>query len=79
MSKLKVTKPETVVKVLLKIGFKPIRQSGSHLVLRRESDGKWTTVPIHKGKDVAKGTLRKILRDAGLSVEEFNKLTKRSD
>jgi len=47
-----------------------IRQSGSHIVLRHP-DGRWTTVPIHRSKDVAKGTLRKIIKDAGVSVEEF--------
>jgi hypothetical protein len=38
------------------------------------SDGRWTTVPIHKGKDVAKGTLHKILKDAGISYEEFKEM-----
>ncbi|MCD6154725.1 MAG: type II toxin-antitoxin system HicA family toxin [Candidatus Verstraetearchaeota archaeon] len=37
-------------------------------------DGRWTTVPIHLGKDVAKGTLRKILKDIGITVEEFERL-----
>lgn len=38
------------------------------------TDGRWITVPVHKGKDVAKGTLYKILKDAGLSYEELLKL-----
>jgi len=73
MSKLSPAKPENVIRVLEKLGFRRIRQSGSHAVFHH-SDGRWTTVPIHKGKDVAKGTLHKILKDAGLSYEEFKKM-----
>ena len=73
MSKLSPIKPEILIKIIEKCGFIKIRQSGSHLVLRHP-DGRWTTVPIHKGKDVAKGTLSKILKDLNLSIEEFNKL-----
>ncbi|GAB5045972.1 type II toxin-antitoxin system HicA family toxin [Thermodesulfovibrio sp. TK110] len=73
MSKLTPIKPDELIRVIEKLGFKKIRQSGSHAVFFH-SDGKWTTVPIHKGKDVAKGTLRKILKDLGISYEEFKKL-----
>jgi predicted RNA binding protein YcfA (HicA-like mRNA interferase family) len=73
MSKLTPAKPEDVIRILEKLGFRRIRQSGSHAVFHH-SDGRWTTVPIHKGKDVAKGTLHKILKDAGLSYEEFKKI-----
>lgn len=73
MSKLVPTKPEDVIRIIEKLGFKRIRQSGSHAVFRHE-DGRWTTVPIHKGKDVARGTLRKILKDVGISTKEFNQL-----
>lgn len=73
MSKLSPAKPEDVIRILEKLGFKRIRQSGSHAVFHH-SDGRWTTVPIHKGKDVAKGTLHKILKDVGLSHEEFKEM-----
>jgi len=73
MSKLRPAKPMEVMRVLEKKGFKLVRQSGSHAVYRHP-DGRWTTVPIHPGKDVAKGTLRKILKDAGITVEEFENL-----
>ena len=72
MPKLKQLKPEQVVRALNRIGFEKIRQSGSHIVLRNP-DGRWTTVPIHGGKDVAKGTLHKIIKDAGVSIEDFMK------
>jgi predicted RNA binding protein YcfA (HicA-like mRNA interferase family) len=73
VSKLTPAKPEEVIKVLEKLGFRKVRQSGSHVIFYH-SDGRWTTVPVHKGKDVAKGTLRKILRDVRITYEEFKSL-----
>lgn len=70
MSKLSPAKSREVIRVLEKLGFGKIRQSGSHAVFYHP-DGRWTTVPIHKGKDVAKGTLRKILKDIGITYEDF--------
>ncbi|MDW8329218.1 MAG: type II toxin-antitoxin system HicA family toxin, partial [Candidatus Bipolaricaulota bacterium] len=66
-------KPEEVQRILEKLGFQRIRQSGSHVVYRHP-DGRWTTLPIHSGKDVAKGTLRKIIRDLEITVDEFEAL-----
>ncbi|HID86236.1 MAG TPA: type II toxin-antitoxin system HicA family toxin [Anaerolineae bacterium] len=59
--------------VLEAIGFQRIRQSGSHATYRHP-DGRWTIVSIHPGKTIPKGTLRKIIRDAGLTVDEFIEL-----
>jgi predicted RNA binding protein YcfA (HicA-like mRNA interferase family) len=73
MSKLRPAKPEEVIRVLERLGFVRIRQSGSHAVFRHP-DGRWTTVPVHPGQDVAKGTLHKILRDSGITGEEFERL-----
>jgi predicted RNA binding protein YcfA (HicA-like mRNA interferase family) len=50
------------------------RQRGSHLHRRRESDGKRVTIPVHKGRTVPTGTLRAILRDANISIDEFREL-----
>jgi len=72
-AKLPVVQARQVVKVLENIGFQRIRQSGSH-VTYRHPDGRWTIVSVHPGKTIPKGTLRKIIRDAGLTVEEFNAL-----
>ena len=60
-----------VVQALRRAGFEEQRQRGSHLHLRRESDGKRVTVPIHQGQTIPVGTLRAILRDADISIEEF--------
>jgi len=61
------------VQVLEEMGFSCIRQSGSHAIYHH-SDGRWTTVPMHKGRDLGKGILRKILKDAKISVAEFEQL-----
>ena len=57
------------VKALGKIGFEVYRQRGSHLVLVRKSPPTQTTIPNHKELD--RGTLRAIIRQTGLTVEEF--------
>ena len=59
-----------VVKTLEKLGWEFSRQSGSHMVLTKE--GEMATLSIPKHKQIAKGTLRSLLRAANLTVEEFN-------
>ncbi len=73
MSKLSPAKSREVVKVLTVLGFKKTRQKGSHARFRH-ADSRKTSVPIHKGKDISVGTLASILRDIGLSVNDFLKL-----
>ncbi|MEJ2740203.1 MAG: type II toxin-antitoxin system HicA family toxin [Dehalococcoidia bacterium] len=73
MPKLRPARPVEVQRVLEKLGFTCIRQSGSHMIFHH-SDGRWTTLPIHKGRDLGKGVLRKIIKDAGISVDEFDRL-----
>jgi predicted RNA binding protein YcfA (HicA-like mRNA interferase family) len=54
--------------MLGKAGFAPLSQRGSHLKLR-SPEGRIAIVPLHR--ELAPGTLRSILRQAGLTVEEF--------
>jgi predicted RNA binding protein YcfA (HicA-like mRNA interferase family) len=62
-----------VVKALRKVGYERDRQRGSHIVLRQKVPAhRRITVPDHK--EVAKGTLRAIIRQAGLTVDEFKAL-----
>ncbi|GIU70910.1 MAG: hypothetical protein KatS3mg003_0389 [Candidatus Nitrosocaldaceae archaeon] len=61
-----------VVKTLIKIGYRVDHQTGSHIILRHMDTHKRITVPRHK--ELAKGTLRAILREADLSIEEFVRL-----
>ena len=65
---------EAVVKVLAKIGYNVVRQKGSHLRLKDldNPSHKPITVPLHKS--IKPGLLRKIIKDAGLSVKEFKEL-----
>ena len=70
LSKLKPVDAETVVKALTKIGFQPVRQHGSHLVLKHP-DGRITVVPVHKGEYLGRGILRKIANDAQITREEL--------
>jgi len=73
LPKLTPAKANEVIRVLEKLGFDSIRQSGSHAIYHHP-DGRWTTVPIHGGKDLSRGILRKILKDAGISVTEFQQM-----
>ena len=73
MPKLRPARPEEIRRILEKLGFTRIRQSGSHAVYHH-ADGRWTTVPIHKGRDLGKGVLRKILKDAKINTDEFEQL-----
>lgn len=53
------------------LGFNVTRQRGSHLRMKH-GDGRVTSIPIHSGKDIPKGLLRKIIReDLEMSQEEF--------
>jgi len=73
LPKLRPARPEEIRRILEKLGFTRIRQSGSHAVYHH-ADGRWTTVPIHKGRDLGKGVLRKILKDAKINTDEFEQL-----
>lgn len=70
MPELPIIKAEKVISALKKTGFEIVRQRRSH-VRPRHSDGRVVNVPVHSGQDIGKGLLRKILRDAELSREEF--------
>ncbi|BAZ44002.1 YcfA family protein [Chondrocystis sp. NIES-4102] len=72
MSKLPVISGTECIKGLEKIGFKIIRQRGSHLVLIRENPITTVIVPNHKELD--RGTLRAIIRQVDLTVDEFIQL-----
>lgn len=73
MPKLPVVTANKIIKALEKIGFQAVRQKGSHVRMRHE-DSRVVTIPVHQGKTIGKGLLRKILRDADLSIEELIEL-----
>ncbi|MEE8423139.1 MAG: type II toxin-antitoxin system HicA family toxin [Thermodesulfobacteriota bacterium] len=70
MGRLPVLKPKEVVTMLKHLGFKEIRQRGSHKQFRH-SDGRCTTVPFHSGRDISPILLRQIAKDIELTVDEF--------
>ncbi len=72
MSKLPRLSGRTCVGALSKIGFYKKRQQGSHIILRCDDPFAQLVVPDHKELD--RGTLRAIIRQANLSVSEFNDL-----
>ncbi|AUT03346.1 hypothetical protein CLI64_24635 [Nostoc sp. CENA543] len=70
MPKMPILTGTEVIKTLEKIGFQVVRQKGSHVQMENE-DGRLVTIPVHPGKTIGKGLLRKILRDVELTREEF--------
>jgi predicted RNA binding protein YcfA (HicA-like mRNA interferase family) len=72
MSKLPRVSGAEVVAALGKLGFYVRRQRGSHIILRRNEPFAQVVVPNHRELD--SGTLRAILRQIGISVDEFKAL-----
>ncbi|ETA66800.1 MAG: hypothetical protein PWQ75_2576 [Methanolobus sp.] len=70
MSKILPISAKKVIKALESLGFTQIRQKGSHLFMQHP-DGRTTIVPIHSGKDLGKGILRKIINDAKITRDEW--------
>jgi predicted RNA binding protein YcfA (HicA-like mRNA interferase family) len=71
MPKLQRVSGEAAIRTLEKLGFKQVRQRGSHVILKKQtSEGEiGCVVPLHK--ELAVGTLRGILKQARLSIEDF--------
>jgi len=72
MPKIPSLKPRQVIKKFEKLGFVKDRQSGSHVILYHLQLKKRAVIPMHV-KDVPKGTLHAILKQTGISVEDFLK------
>ena len=70
MGSTPVLKPSEVSDILRKLGFEVVRQRGSHLQFR-DTRGRCTTVPAHKGRAIAPPLLRQIAKDIGMTLEEF--------
>ncbi|MEM6361669.1 MAG: type II toxin-antitoxin system HicA family toxin [Bacteroidota bacterium] len=73
MSKLPLVDAKTLEKVLLLLGFEIKRQKGSH-IFYRHPDGRYATIPHHKGRDLGRSLLRAILRQVEITQEEFIEL-----
>lgn len=73
MTQIPILKPRKMIKILSKLGFREIRQEGSHIFFRHP-DGRTTVVPFHSGKDIGRGLLRAILDDIHMSPKELQKI-----
>ncbi len=72
MAKLPVISGEKAVKAFVKAGWKVDRIVGSHVILRKEGLPVTLSIPLHR--ELKKGLLRALIRDAGMMVDEFVKL-----
>ena len=63
-------KSNEVVSILVRLGFREVRQRGSHKQFRHD-DGRGTTVAFHRGRDISPTMVRKIAQDIELTVEDF--------
>lgn len=74
MSGLPVISGREAVAVLQRMGYVAVRQKGSHIRLRHPADSRRAPLTVPDHKELKSGTLRTIIRDAGLSVDEFRGL-----
>lgn len=74
MPRLLILRARDLMKVAKKSGFVYEITHGSHFIFRRSTDGKMISIPSHKGKDLGRGITRAIIKDMGLTVDEFLKL-----
>ena len=72
MGNVPVLKPREVVRILEKMGFVEVRQRGSHKQFNHP-DGRFTTVPMHQGRDISPFLLKKIADDIRTTVDELLK------
>ena len=73
--KLPLLDAKELIKILNKMGFEVIRQRGSHIYLKHK-DGRCTVVPLHAGRDIGRGLLKRILNEIDVQREEFLKFYK---
>ncbi len=69
MASIPVVSGREAVKVFQSLGWEVARQRGSHIILVRDGDLETLSVPDHR--EVAKGTVRSLIRSAGITVDEF--------
>jgi predicted RNA binding protein YcfA (HicA-like mRNA interferase family) len=68
--RLPVLKPREVAAILDRLRFEQVRQRGAHRQFKHP-DGRQTTVPDHRGRDISPILLRMIAKDIGMTAEEF--------
>jgi len=71
---IKPTKPREAIRKLRQAGFEGPFGGGKHVIMRHPETGRKIPIPVHGSRDIPVGTLRAILREAGISSEEWEKL-----
>ena len=71
MPKLRVLSASQVCKILERHGFQAVRQTGSHIIMRRILPDRGITVPVPNHSEIAKGTLKSIITQSELPKSEF--------
>ncbi|KUO72784.1 MAG: hypothetical protein APF81_00750 [Desulfosporosinus sp. BRH_c37] len=75
MSKLTIISSKEMVALLKRLGFEEIRQTGSHKLFSHRQNDRNTIIPMHS-KDLKRGLIKAILKDIGISDEEYEALRK---
>jgi len=75
LPKIQPLSPHKLIKVLQKAGFRIIRQKGSHVIMMNDRNIR-IVIPVHPGKNVKPGLIRAIIKEAGLSRQDFLRLIK---
>ena len=63
-----------LARIAQRLGFEFRRQKGSHAIYVRASDNRRVVIPMHSGRDLKSKTLRGIIEDLGITVDEFEKM-----
>ncbi len=71
MPKLPVLSGKDIVKILSKIGYQHIRTKGSHMVMVKQTERGKKTIPVPNHKELAKGTLKAIMSQADLKLDDL--------
>jgi predicted RNA binding protein YcfA (HicA-like mRNA interferase family) len=65
-------KADAVIRALRRAGFEVVRSVGSHhRMVHTQNPRRATTIPVHKGRDLPRPMLQAIIKQAGMTVEEF--------
>lgn len=76
MTRLQIVDAETMEKVLFRLGFRRVRQKGSH-VFYKHPDGRFATVAHHKGRVLSRPLIRELLRQIEVTVDDYNGVLER--
>jgi len=74
MPKLRPEKPGEVIRKLRALGFEGPFGGGKHIYMRHPLTGMKIPIPVHGGRDIPRGTLRKIIRLVGITTKEWSEL-----